>query len=66
MRRLHLIFVGLLGASFALGASLIAPTTAVRAAEPTTYTVLFEDGSRSMPYQSTAANVGQFLRERGI
>ncbi len=66
MRRLHLIFVGLLGAGFALGASFVAPSTAVRAAEPATYTVLFEDGSRSMPYQSTAANVGQFLRERGI
>ncbi len=66
MRRLHLIFVGLLGAGFALGASLIAPTTAVRAAEPTTYAVVFQDGSRSTPYESTAANVGQFLIERGI
>ena len=66
MRPLHLVFVGLLGAGFALGASFIAPTTVVRAAEPAKYAVVFQDGSRTTPYESTAASVGQFLAERGI
>jgi len=66
MRRLHLVFVGLLGAGIALGASFVVPTTVVRAAEPTKYSVVFQDGSRTTPYETTAVSVGQFLLERGI
>ena len=66
MRRLHLMLVGILGAGLALSASLISPHGSVRAAEPTHYEVLFQDGARSTPYRTAATTVSQFLAERNI